>query len=298
MKLIPLFLLMLIISLFPGCASKFPETVPVDNSKNIIQKCPDVYKVKKGDTIFSLSLKCGFDYKDVAAVNNIKKPYKVSVGEEIRFDLLRNDNNPEAASNEMKSDNVEIARLDDEPSEVIAEQKPLSQEDIGEPIEINEPVATREIYNSKSVQKTKEIVAKNTESLANRFMWPTDGEVAKQFNPDEGLKGILIEGSLGQEVKSIDKGRVIYAGEDLKGYGKLIIIKHDDDILSVYGHNRELLVTEGQKISAGEIISTMGETDDGKIHLHFEISTAVMSYSLAHLIISSNAGAPISPTWA
>jgi lipoprotein NlpD len=102
-------------------------------------------------------------------------------------------------------------------------------------------------------------------------MWPTDGDVAKPFNPDEGLKGILIEGSLGQEVKSIAKGRVIYAGEDLKGYGKLIIIKHDDDILSVYGHNRELLVTEGQKISAGEIISTMGQTDDGNIHLHFEI---------------------------
>jgi len=271
MKLIPLFLLLLIISLFPGCASKFPETVPVDNSKNVIQKCPDVYKVKKGDTIFSLSLKCGFDYKDVAAVNNIKKPYKISEGEEIRFDLLRNDNNPEAANNETKSENVEIARFDDEPTEVIAEEKTLTQEDIGEPLEINEPVATREIYNSKSVEKTTEIVAKNTESLANRFMWPTDGDVAQQFNPDEGLKGILIEGSLGQEVKSIAKGRVIYAGEDLKGYGKLIIIKHDDDILSVYGHNRELLVTEGQKISAGEIISTMGETDDGKVHLHFEI---------------------------
>jgi len=102
MKLIQLFLLLLIISLFQGCASKFPETVPVDNSKNVIQKCPDVYKVKKGDTIFSLSLKCGFDYKDVAAVNNIKKPYKISEGEEIRLDLLRNDNNPEAASNETK----------------------------------------------------------------------------------------------------------------------------------------------------------------------------------------------------
>ena len=271
MKLIQLFLLLLIISLFQGCASKFPETVPVDNSKNVIQKCPDVYKVKKGDTIFSLSLKCGFDYKDVAAVNNIKKPYKISEGEEIRFDLLRNDNNPEAANNETKSENVEIARFDDEPTEVIAEEKTLTQEDIGEPLEINEPVATREIYNSKSVEKTTEIVAKNTESLANRFMWPTDGDVAKPFNPDEGLKGILIEGSLGQEVKSIAKGRVIYAGEDLKGYGKLIIIKHDDDILSVYGHNRELLVTEGQKISAGEIISTMGQTDDGNIHLHFEI---------------------------
>ena len=136
MKLIQLFLLLLIISLFQGCASKFPETVPVDNSKNVIQKCPDVYKVKKGDTIFSLSLKCGFDYKDVAVVNNIKKPYKISEGEEIRFDLLRNDNNPEAASNETKSENVEISRFDDESSEVIAEERQLTQEDIGEPIEI------------------------------------------------------------------------------------------------------------------------------------------------------------------
>ena len=271
MRLFKLFALPLLIILFQGCASKFPESVPVDNTKNIIQECPDVYKAKKGDTIFSLSLKCGFDYKDVAAVNNIKKPYKISEGEEIRFDLLRNDSNPEAVKNDIKSEDVEIASFDDESLEEVIQDEPLTQEDIGEPIDINEPVATREIYNSKSVKKTKEIVAKNTESLSNRFMWPTDGDVAKQFNPDEGLKGILIEGSLGQEVKSIAKGRIIYAGEDLKGYGKLVIIKHDDDILSVYGHNRELLVSEGQKISAGEIISTMGETSDGNIHLHFEI---------------------------
>lgn len=93
----------------------------------------------------------------------------------------------------------------------------------------------------------------------------------ENFNPDEGKKGIEIQGTLGQEIKSIAKGRVIYAGEDLKGYGKLIIIKHDDDILSVYGHNRELLVTEGQQINAGEIISTMGQTDKEQVMLHFEI---------------------------
>ena len=275
MKLIQLFLLLLTISLFQGCASKLP--VPVDNSKNVIQKCPDVYIVKKGDTIFSLSLKCGFDYKDVAEVNNIKKPYKISAGEEIRFDLLRNESKSNSESDDSKSDNVEIARLDDNDEQDVREEKALTQEDIGEPIEIKEPVATREIYNTQSVKKTKEIVAKNTESLANRFMWPTYGDIAQQFNPDDGMKGILIEGSLGQEIKSIAKGRVIYAGEDLKGYGKLIIIKHDDDILSVYGHNRELLVTEGQKISAGEIISTMGQTDDGKIHLHFEIRKSGLS---------------------
>ena len=90
-------------------------------------------------------------------------------------------------------------------------------------------------------------------------------------SPEEGKKGISIQGTLGQEIKSIAKGKVIYSGEDLKGYGKLIIVKHDDDILSVYGHNRELFVTEGQSISAGEIISTMGQTEADEVILHFEI---------------------------
>ena len=267
-KISIIFITILIIS---GCVSKYPETVQVDNSQNKIQKCPDVYKVVKGDTIFSLSNKCGFDYREVAAVNNIKKPYKISEGEEIRFDLLRNKSQNAESAKTSDSTDVEIKTLDDENEIVTQDKKKVTQDEIGKPVQINEPIATRETYNQKSVKKTKEIIAKNTESLSNRFVWPTEGEVLENFNPDEGKKGIAIQGTLGQEIKSIAKGRVIYAGEDLKGYGKLVIIKHDDDILSVYGHNRELLVTEGQQINAGEIISTMGQTDKEQIMLHFEI---------------------------
>lgn len=252
-----------LVLLIHGCASNIPS--PVEN-KNRIQKCPDVYTVKKGDTIFSLSLKCGFDYKQVALVNDIEKPYKISPGEIIRFDLLRNKD--EKALTEPENSSIKTEGLS-ESNELKEATK--TQEDFREPIKIDEPKATKEVYSQKAIKKTKEIVAENQKKLAAKYVWPTEGKVIEQFNLQEGKKGISISGELGQEIKSIAKGKVIYAGEELKGFGKLIIIKHEDNILSVYGHNRELLVTEGQKVDAGEIISTMGNTGTDKVKLHFEI---------------------------
>ena len=252
-----------LVLLIHGCASNIPS--PVEN-KNRIQKCPDVYTVKKGDTIFSISLKCGFDYKQVALVNDIEKPYKISPGEIIRFDLLRNKD--EKALTEPENSSIKTEGLS-ESNELKEATK--TQEDYREPIKIDEPKATKEVYSQKAIKKTKEIVAENQKKLATKYIWPTEGKVIEQFNLQEGKKGISISGELGQEIKSIAKGKVIYAGEELKGFGKLIIIKHEDNILSVYGHNRELLVTEGQKVDAGEIISTMGNTGTDKVKLHFEI---------------------------
>ena len=124
-KISIIFITILIIS---GCVSKYPETVQVDNSQNKIQKCPDVYKVVKGDTIFSLSIKCGFDYREVAAVNNIKKPYKISEGEEIRFDLLRNKSQNAESAKTSDSNDVEIKTLDDENEIVTQDKKKVTQE--------------------------------------------------------------------------------------------------------------------------------------------------------------------------
>ena len=260
---INIYFLIFLVFLIHGCASNIPS--PVEN-KNRIQKCPDVYTVKKGDTIFSLSLKCGFDYKQVALANDIEKPYKISPGEIIRFDLLRNKDQKALTEPENNSTKTEGLSESNELKETAK-----TQEDFGEPIKIDEPKATKEVYSQKAIKKTKEIVAENQKKLATKYIWPTEGKVTDPFNPQEGKKGISISGELGQEIKSIAKGKVIYAGEELKGFGKLIIIKHEDNILSVYGHNRELLVIEGQKVDAGEIISTMGDTGTDKVKLHFEI---------------------------
>jgi lipoprotein NlpD len=91
------------------------------------------------------------------------------------------------------------------------------------------------------------------------------------FNEAQGQKGIDILGSLGQEIKAAGPGKVIYSGEDLKGYGKLVIIKHNNSYLSVYAHNKELLVKEGQVITKGQKIATMGDSGTDKVKLHFEI---------------------------
>ena len=122
----------------------------------------------------------------------------------------------------------------------------------------------------KSIKKSKklsELKAKNQK----KWEWPTNGKLTSPFSEAADKKGIEILGLEGQEIRSTLNGKVIYVGEDLAGYGKLTIIKHENDILSVYGHQQSILVTEGQAVQAGESIGTMGGTGTDVVKLLFEI---------------------------
>jgi lipoprotein NlpD len=101
--------------------------------------------------------------------------------------------------------------------------------------------------------------------------WPAKGKVVMQFSESTSLKGIDIAGSAGQPVTASASGKVVYAGSGLRGYGKLIIIKHNDAYLSAYAHNRDILVKEGQQVVKGQKIAEMGNTDSDQVKLHFEI---------------------------
>ena len=101
-------------------------------------------------------------------------------------------------------------------------------------------------------------------------MWPTSGKVVGTFN-DATSKGIAIAGKLGQPVLASAPGRVIFSGTGIRGFGKLIVIKHNNTYLSVYAHNSELMVKEGQTVSKGQKIAEMGNTDADQVKLHFEI---------------------------
>jgi lipoprotein NlpD len=103
------------------------------------------------------------------------------------------------------------------------------------------------------------------------WVWPANGKVIAGFSDTANLKGIDIAGKAGQPVVASAAGRVVYAGTGLRGYGKLIIVKHNSTYLSAYAHNRELLVKEGQQVSKGQKISEMGDTDTDQVKLHFEI---------------------------
>ena len=259
-----------------GCASQFPA--PVDGErKKISKECPDVYTVKKGETIFSISLKCGFNYKKLALSNGLKKPYFVKPGDQIRFDLLRK--NKSKVSEDQNKENQTIT-IPFEEDEIIEDNTfindEISQQDsgvefqFGDPIQINQPKVIREVYSKKSIKKSKKLSALKAKNQKN-WQWPTDGELTSSFNNASDKKGIEILGLEGQEIRSVAKGKVIYVGEDLAGYGKLTIIKHDNNVLSVYGHQQSILITEGQTVQAGQSIGTMGNTGADEVKLLFEI---------------------------
>jgi len=103
------------------------------------------------------------------------------------------------------------------------------------------------------------------------WVWPAKGKIVSGFSETANLKGIDIAGTAGEPVRASAPGRVVYAGNGLRGYGKLIIIKHNDTYLSAYAHNREILVKEGQQVTRGQKIAEMGNTDADQVKLHFEI---------------------------
>jgi lipoprotein NlpD len=113
---------------------------------------------------------------------------------------------------------------------------------------------------------------KERDASAIAWTWPTTGAVIGKFDDSDPLKkGINIGGSLGQPVRAAAAGRVVYSGSGLVGYGKLIIVKHNDQMLSAYAHNKELLVVEGDVVEAGSQIAEMGSSGANVVMLHFEI---------------------------
>ena len=268
---------LILLSLFlSGCASQFPA--PVEGVKEkYSKKCPDVYTVKKGETVFGISLKCGFDYQKLALSNGLKKPYFVKPGDQIRFDLLRKDKpksseaqNKDSLTNTIPFEESEIIEDNIFTSEEIAPQDLEVEFQFGDPIQIDQPKVIRERYSKKSIKKSKKLSDLKAKNQKN-WEWPTDGQLTSSFNQSIDKKSIEILGLEGQEIRSVANGKVIYVGEDLAGYGKLTIIKHDGNILSVYGHQQATLVIEGQSVQAGQSIGTMGKTEADEVKLLFEI---------------------------
>lgn len=118
------------------------------------------------------------------------------------------------------------------------------------------------------------------------WAWPAKGKVIAGFN-EAGNKGIDIAGSMGQSITAAAPGKVIYSGSDLRGYGKLVIVKHNANYLSVYAHNSQILVKEGQQVSRGQKIAEMGNTDSNTVKLHFEIRQQGKSVDPAKYLASS-----------
>jgi len=208
------------------------------------------YIVQRGDTLWSIAFRFGWDWKELAQRNGIAPPHVIYPGQRIRFDGRRPSN---VAANPPARPPVQAPRTN---PPVVATPVPAPPPIVRAPQAA--PAATTPI---KPVARS-----------ASGWAWPANGQIIGRFSSNGSLnKGIDIAGELGQPVLAASDGSVVYAGSGLRGYGELVIIKHNDTYVSAYGHNRRLLVQEGQQVKAGQTIAEMGSTGTDRVKLHFEI---------------------------
>ena len=214
------------------------------------------YVVKRGDTLFSIAFRYGWDWKALAARNSIPDPYTIHVGQTIRFD----------GRSSASSGNVASAAPQTTTSSTSSPSGSLKTTVISRPVGVT-PLAVPPVATTPATTPVMAGV-----KSASGWAWPTNGILIGKFSSNGSLnKGIDIAGDLGQPVLAASDGAVVYAGSGLRGYGELIIIKHSDTYVSAYGHNRRLLVREGQQVKVGQSIAEMGSTGTDRVKLHFEI---------------------------
>ena len=159
---------------------------------------------------------------------------------------------------EAKSDNVEKAETD---------------------IETEVEITSSEQLKEETKEKVEKIIIKPEPLTSKKFMWPLEGKVISEFglkNNGKRNDGINISAPIGTKISAVENGIVAYAGNELKGLGNLLIIKHDKDYMTIYAHNDELKVKKGERVKRGDVIATVGKT--GRVsspQLHFEIRVAV-----------------------
>ena len=240
-------------TLLVGCSSTGSNSARVVDRNSSAPKRPTVtsgqYVVKPGDTLFSIAFRYGWDYKELAARNGIAPPYTIRPGQAIRFSS-GSGSSTTVVSGPSSSSRTTVTR------------RPVTA-----PVSSSKPATPAGTVSAPVVATVPA-----AERAAGGWTWPANGVLIGKFASNGSLnKGIDIAGDLGQPVFAASDGAVVYAGSGLRGYGELIIIKHSDTYVSAYGHNRRLLVREGQQVKAGQSIAEMGSTGTDRVKLHFEI---------------------------
>ncbi|MCY1402739.1 Murein hydrolase activator NlpD precursor [compost metagenome] len=245
-----------ICSLLAACASSSGGGASVVDRNNTVASKPAVttgqYRVRPGDTLYSIAFRYGWDWKALAAHNNIDAPYTIRPGQQIRF------------SGGSASGSPSVVKTSPPVAPSVASNRGNTSTTSSKPapaVVVTPPPATSRSASSPPVGA----------AMAG-WMWPASGTLIGRFSSNGSLnKGIDIAGQLGQPVLAASNGTVVYAGSGLRGYGELVIIKHSDTYVSAYGHNRRLLVREGQQVKVGQNIAEMGSTGTDRVKLHFEI---------------------------
>ncbi len=236
------------------------------------------HTVRKGDTLYSIALDYGLDYKELAEWNSVE-PARIQIGQQLR---LTPPGGAVTAAPLKTAPGLVEARPLGTPATAAAPAAAVAGSVKSEPKGVRVPYSDQAYSQLASLKPDAPVAAKpevrpDQKPDAARggsdleWIWPASGKVISNFSDGASLKGIAIAGKLGQPVLASAPGKVIFSGTGIRGFGKLIVIKHNDTFLSVYAHNSELLVKEGQNVAKGQKIAEMGNSDTDQVKLHFEI---------------------------
>jgi len=246
----------------------------------------DSVTVSKGDTLYSISRRHNVPLKDLIEANHLRPPYILKTGQVLqlptaRYHIVRKGDTLYSVSRQYNVDITTLSRKNNlRPPYVlhVGQKLALSGTVSGSSSSYRSSGSSSAKVKNKTSVKTKKTTPKAPTVVRKRsakFMWPVRGKVISGFGIiGKGRKndGINIQAARGTAVKAADKGTVAYAGNELKGFGNLILIKHNDGWITAYAHNEKLLVRKGQKVIKGEKIATVGSTGGvNSPQLHFEV---------------------------
>ncbi len=242
---------------------------PVDpNAKPGIENAgkPGYYTIKPGDTLIRVGLETGQNARDIARWNNIENPNSLEVGQVIRVTPPGMD--PGATTTRgVNTARVDTRPLESRPAPVAS--APTAAPPLSAPAITPAPPAMPPAANAPSTSGGNPPATREPDDDVN-WTWPAAGTVIAGFDEARN-KGLAITGKAGDPVLAAADGRVVYAGSGLRGYGNLVIVKHNNTYLTAYAHNQALLVKEDQVVRRGQKIAEMGSSDAERVQLHFEI---------------------------
>ncbi len=231
---------------------------PQQSRRNSSKLEKPIYQVKPGDTLFSIAWRYSLDYEVLAKTNHLNA-YRIYPGQQLKLTITNEE--PVFSSESL------LAAIDkeilDKRSKSLTQTKHSSRPAIA-PKKAQPPRASA--VNRRKISK----ITPNTS--IRHWIWPVNGKIINHFSAKSNQsKGLDIAGKLGTPVRATAKGRVVYSGSGLRGYGHLVIIKHNDNYLSAYAHNKKIHVEENEFVKAGQRIADLGSSGSDREKLHFEI---------------------------